>query len=146
MIFVSAAGVRGKWGEELTSCKRQSRTYQPSKTRTIHILSVSFPILTYCSQAQEMLSKNQRIMPGRTSLNVLRSKEGNPGMVGLRGRPIKNCKSKSKHVSTSRREPNEKNMVMDVRRRQHCQSSHREPRAHQRKSSTHKPRRLGKWP
>lgn len=33
-------------------------------------------------------------MPGRTSLNVLRSKEENPGMVGLRGRPIKNCKAK----------------------------------------------------
>lgn len=91
----SIAGVRGKGGEEgLTSCNRQSRTYQPSKTRTIHILSVSFPILTYCSQAQEMLSKSQRIMPGRTSLNVLMSKEENPGMVGLRGRPIKNCKSK----------------------------------------------------
>lgn len=82
------------WLRIVCSCTRQSRTYQPSKMRTIHILSVSFPILTYCSQAQEMLSKSQRIMPGRTSLNVLRSKEENPGMVGLRGRPIKNCKAK----------------------------------------------------
>lgn len=58
-------------------------------------------------------------MPGRTSLNVLRSKEENPGMVGLRGRPIKNYKSKMLSILVL--EMGEKKMkkqkVMDIRRK-----------------------------
>ena len=60
------------------------------ETSTITILSVIRPYRTYCSQALEMLSITQRIIPGRTSQKVLISKLGNPGKVGFRGRPRKN--------------------------------------------------------
>lgn len=72
---------------QCTSSQSESSEYHPWKSTTRIMLSVTRPLRRYCSHAQAMLSSAQPMIPGRTSLKVLRSKLGKPGKVGLSGRP-----------------------------------------------------------